>query len=339
MRIIDRLKKKITETLKEHNIHDCELKLSRHSTKADFVILGHHQDSSKNVLIVLDKARIFKQTLLDLPTDLSSLTVTPGPKRGMCVIAWFCAETTATTSDIRTALIGHHATKLLQTMGHRCSLVFATADCGDEMLTSLKHWVDEFGCCPDIWVDLAKQDDERKKRVEKLIGSVGFATESKLEGDERFNCKDRASGDQSGKQTVVLNLRQYINSKGLQTGKGGYDGGLECAVLSMEDAVDPLLLEVALLEQLSEALCADSFLHVDLQSKRFYRQKLSLIWQMLSHHPASENQQLLLHCGVVDIITGKQLVMEDYYRKKVQQMLDIATFRRPCSQQGTRNYQ
>ena len=42
MRIVDRLRKKINETLKEYNI-DCELKLSRHSTKADFVVLCHDQ--------------------------------------------------------------------------------------------------------------------------------------------------------------------------------------------------------------------------------------------------------------------------------------------------------
>ena len=84
----------------------------------------HHclLDSNKNVLIVLNKARIFKQVLLELPSDLSDLTVTPAPKHSMCVIAWFygCSitEATVTASAIRTALIGHHAAKLLQTTGY-----------------------------------------------------------------------------------------------------------------------------------------------------------------------------------------------------------------------------
>ena len=90
----------------------------------------------------------------------------------------------------------------------------------------------------------------------------------------------------------IVNCVQSVGSEIFCSGKGGYDRGLDRAVLFMDGAVDPVLLEVALLEQLSETSCADCFLHVDLQSKSFYRQKLTLVWKMLSHHPASENQVL-----------------------------------------------
>ena len=103
-------------------------------------------------------------------------------------------------------------------ISHRCSLVFAIANCGDRLLTNLKYWVGVFGCHPDIWVSLSKQDEGRKKKVEELLGSVGLTTQPKLTGDQRHDAKDRTSGDQLGKQELVLNLRQYIDSKGLQTG-------------------------------------------------------------------------------------------------------------------------
>lgn len=74
------------------------------------------------------------------------------------------------------------------------------------------------------------------------------------------------------------------------TGKGGYDRGLDKAVLFRDGAMDPVLLEAAMLQQLSETLSTRCILHVDVQSMKFYRQKLSLVWRILSHHPAAENQ-------------------------------------------------
>ncbi|XP_062522725.1 DALR anticodon-binding domain-containing protein 3-like isoform X2 [Corticium candelabrum] len=358
--MIGQLRERIRETLKSRGIQNCDVRVARDCRNADFVALCRESatrscivvvlngdkekdvcciqhcflDEKDRVIIILNRSHIFRQVLLDLPAGLRC-TATTGqstPESHVCIVAWFycCNPTDAAVTAIamRTALTAHHAAKLVEITGCKCSLVYA-GNCEEQFWINLKEWVDKFGCHPDKWV--AINDVDVQTKAKKLL-NYGISKLQSATKNEESKLIDVVKGDQLCASEVILNLRQYMLQNDLPIGKIGYDKGMGNAVLLADGIMDSLLLEAAVLQDLSETFCCGSFLHVDIHSRAFHRQKLSLAWRMLCDNPSSKEQKLLLHFGVADVMEGKPLVMEDYYRVRMQQLYDVDSFKMRSTQ-------
>lgn len=245
--------------------------------------------------------------------------------------------------QVRALLVLLHMVNLLSCNGYSVvGIIPGEGHWNDDILQfldidSLKNIIHNFSIPAD--------PDVTSSCMMRLLQAATDSTHRHRQQHSETNNQDVTKTDsEKPKNSLLLNLRTYLNSSGINScAVKGFDKNLNLVEVCQSEKPTPILEQVSVLEKCllsleKEEACIDSVMHFIPSSQFYYQQQLHLTWKMLSPVPHSL-QQFHIEFGPVQRRKGMDknsttVDAQTYLRKRQEQMEEAAKMKYGLLGQG-----